>query len=45
MCSLPNFQAQHLEVYFQARKKRKKKTEAKAVELIVSICKLLEKPI
>jgi hypothetical protein len=45
MCSLPNFQARDLEVHFQYRKKQKKKTEAETMELITSICQLLEKPI
>jgi len=45
MCSLPNFQARDLEVLSQRRKKQKKKTEAKTVEIIIPEYESLEKSI
>jgi hypothetical protein len=45
MCTLPNFEAWHLEELRQNRKRENKKAEAKTVKIVVPEQQLLENPI
>lgn len=45
MCTLPNFEARHLEEFRQNRKRENKKAEAKTVKIVVPEQQLLENQI